>query len=380
MCVIYFVIAFASTTFHSFGFTDCKSSLTHTLPYINHRIQKLCEQDFLWRTVLLRLLKREPYLWEEGVHRVLKGCRRESRRISADTNESVSNKKQKLAAQKREGEVEENGESPTSQRREPKSEEKTKSKKSHEESLIDNTVEQMILLSQKQCQSTSPKQNKLGLHITKNKSHLCLFQQTVSTHLRQTHPIFYMPGTVRLGCVFGLHFFEPRYRVLISEVMSSYPVGFRTGDVIDASTEGRFPEFVYAHVAPLAPTNPACIVQVRQCHIYPDGTADVLLMPVAYVWMERVWERPNSGGLACGRVVRMGKEASRALERSLWGSTRLDSADWETNGHGNNEEEDEDDVIVDGEGVRGSIHAILAYLAAREQGMQEFENSENNQE
>jgi hypothetical protein len=123
-----------------------------------------------------------------------------------------------------------------------------------------------------------------------------------------------MTGVVRLGHTFGLHFFEPRYRLLIAEVMRGWPELARHGATIVARADGRFPTFVYAHVAPLAPGTPACLVQVRQCVIHRDGSADVLLVPVSYVWLERIWERPHSGRLFEAQCLKMGREQARSME------------------------------------------------------------------
>lgn len=150
-----------------------------------------------------------------------------------------------------------------------------------------------------------------------------VFRYISSRYLRSTGPVFFMPGIVRLGDPFSLHFFEPRYRLLISEVMAPYHVRFRRGEPICLDSQHRqFPRFIYANHSPLQPTTPACIVEVRQCLIHPNGTADVHLTPTAYIWLERVWERLNSGGLAVARAIRMGKSASRALEESAIASQR----------------------------------------------------------
>lgn len=145
-----------------------------------------------------------------------------------------------------------------------------------------------------------------------------MHRRVVDTYIRVTYPVFYMTGAVRLGRDIGLHFFEPRYRLLIAEVMQDWPVSARQGGTIATLTQGRnrgrLPTFVYAHMAPLAPTTPACLVQVRQCVIHPDGSADVLLTPVSYVWIERVWERPNSGRLCEATCLRMGRDEAQQME------------------------------------------------------------------
>lgn len=75
------------------------------------------------------------------------------------------------------------------------------------------------------------------------------------------------------------------------------------------------PTFIHAHQSPLRRNTPATIVQVQHCAIAPDGSADVLLYPLAYVWLEKIWERPGTGGLIEARGIRMGKEAADAHER-----------------------------------------------------------------
>jgi len=45
-----------------------------------------------------------------------------------------------------------------------------------------------------------------------------------------------------------------------------------------------------------------------------DGSADVFLHPIAYIWIDEVWERPGTGGLFEARGIRMGKEVSESYE------------------------------------------------------------------
>mmetsp|Transcript_14820 Transcript_14820/g.22643 ORF Transcript_14820/g.22643 Transcript_14820/m.22643 type:complete len:163 (-) Transcript_14820:186-674(-) len=161
-----------------------------------------------------------------------------------------------------------------------------------------------------------------------------------------------MTGAVRLGQPFGLHFFEPRYRLLIAEVMQNWPESARRGESIVASSRGLLPTFIYAHMSPLAPTTPACLVQVRNCMIHPDGSADVMLTPVAYVSLEQVWERPNSRGLFEASCLRMGRLQTLQIERQVSGAAE-------------NESENEFHQFIHS---RGALHAIISHLlAAQEQ-------------
>jgi hypothetical protein len=188
-----------------------------------------------------------------------------------------------------------------------------------------------------------------------------IHRRVVDTYIRVTGPVFYMTGALRLGRDIGLHFFEPRYRLLIAEVMRDWPVSARQGGPIGALTHGgdgrggRLPTFIYAHMAPLAPTTPACLVQVRQCIIHPDGSADVLLTPVSYVWLERVWERPNSGRLCSATCLRMGREQARQMEYQVHRGG---------GGAGGGRGSNAIDVMQADNLSRGNLNALLSYILA----------------
>mmetsp|Transcript_27014 Transcript_27014/g.41029 ORF Transcript_27014/g.41029 Transcript_27014/m.41029 type:complete len:321 (+) Transcript_27014:194-1156(+) len=194
-----------------------------------------------------------------------------------------------------------------------------------------------------------------------------IFQSIFETHIRFTGPVFYMRGMVRLGQAFGLHFFEPRYRLLIAEVMRDWPESARRGELIAASTQRRLPTFIYAHMSPLAPATPACLVQVHSCMIHPDGSADVMLTPVAYVSLERVWERSNSGRLFQATCLRMGQSQSRQIE-----SQQINDV-MENEFH---------QFAVNGEGIlnirsRGALNAIISHLVAAQEQDEEQDEIDN---
>jgi hypothetical protein len=170
------------------------------------------------------------------------------------------------------------------------------------------------LLNLYACDATSPHFVRLvheGLH---EPGYMQVFRLVVERYLRFTGPVFMMSGVVRLGEPIGLHFFEPRYRLLIRQVMEGFAVDVPSGYVYPRANDGEYPTFCYAHMAPFAPTTPACLVEVRQCTIHANGSADVMLMPVAFVWMETLSEVPNTGRLHHAQCLRMGHEDSRALE------------------------------------------------------------------
>jgi hypothetical protein len=123
-------------------------------------------------------------------------------------------------------------------------------------------------------------------------------------------PIFYMPcRRLEVGIPLALHFFEPRYRLLIQMVMEGYPTELSDGRLIPNHVP-NLPTFVYAHVPSFQQGSRACLVQVHRCMIDPnDGTANVWLMPVAFVKMERVWEGSNQAGLRYAQCVRLSSSA-----------------------------------------------------------------------
>lgn len=178
-----------------------------------------------------------------------------------------------------------------------------------------------------------------------------IYQLVFREHIRCRGKVFYMDSEMKLGEPYGLHLFEPRYRILISEVMSRFPLNARRGGRIIPRLPGlpptrgtvmdddlkaitlelveknestvenfRLPRFIHAHQSPLRRNTPATIVQVLNCDISGDGSADVVLKPLSYIWLEKVVERPFSGGLYEATGIRMGAEATAAYER--WSGMR----------------------------------------------------------
>lgn len=194
-----------------------------------------------------------------------------------------------------------------------------------------------------------------------------LFRHIVSCYLRFSSQAFIMPGEAIRGQEIILHFFEPRYRLLIREVMEGYTADGEGNVSIAVGNEEQkpYPSFVYACHGTLAPRSPACIVELRRCVVLPDGRADVVLVPCAHVFIETVNERPNSGGLFDVRSIRMGKMASDAVENSMQRHRRH----WINNQTGMGEENYwVEGGTVNGRRVRGSIHAVMAFLEARPGG------------
>lgn len=196
---------------------------------------------------------------------------------------------------------------------------------------------------------------------------MTVYHSVVQNYIRFTAPVFYMRQNMRLGEEFGLHFFEPRYRLLIAEVMENWPSAIR-GEPIVADKYGNFPSFIYVNYNSVAPSSRAFIVHVRQCYIHPGGRADVLLMPVAHVQLEHIWDRPNSGRLYMARAVRLGKAESQRTEdafnrRFVTSRSALHMP--------------EEWISSQSEILRGGLASIITYLVAGQGHINVTEENEN---
>lgn len=331
---------------------DSHSTLTHTLPLVSKQFHKLTlNHDLYWKHALLRLVHKQPSLWEEGMTRVIFDAKcDELREVIMERNRSRTTVRRRDKRTR-------DGQSNQQQQPKPQSvlESKTSaSQPSDPDSPSDSNTTPSLSNNEKLLQEACTAIQSHPPHhhtATPSGTYQCLHQSIVLQHIRYQAPVFCMPTAVRLGEPFGLHFFEARYRLLISEVMANYPVSARRGGPIIPMVPGLFPPdrihgqtrvmdddikasildlleknesllekyqlptFIFAHQTPVRRNTPATIVQVQHCAVAPDGSADVLLKPLSYVWLEEIWERPGTGGLIEARGIRMGTEASEAYER-----------------------------------------------------------------
>jgi len=328
----------ADTPFEMVG-GDNPTSLTHTLPLVSKQFHRLTKQhDIFWENALLRLVKQE-YLWEDGMKRFVFDSKCDKIRSDILKRNHNRNRRDKRTKNNQ------------LQQQQTRAEAVQMNASSNVENLksdnTDNTTKEETLLKQA-CDAIEayPPRNHTA---SSSGIHQCIYKSIVNHHLRYQGPVFYMPSAIRLGSPYGLHFFEPRYRLLMSEVMAPYPVSARRGERIspmvpslipnnslrhngddddikadllnvleqNQSLLGKYqlPSFIHAHQSPLRKNTPATIVQVRQCMVSRDGSADVYLEPIAYIWIDQVFERPGTGGLYEAQGIRMGKEASETYER-----------------------------------------------------------------
>jgi hypothetical protein len=144
-----------------------------------------------------------------------------------------------------------------------------------------------------------------------------IYQDVVSKHLRFKGPVFMKSGQVVLGEAYTLHISEPRYRLMIAQVMKDQPAEALAGGPVQGE-----PIFLHANRNPLAPKTPAVLVQVVRCQLHADGSADIVCMPRHYVWIERVWlER---GRLFYAQSLRMTALATRQMHQLVQSETMAD--------------------------------------------------------
>uniref|UniRef100_A0A7S3Q019 Uncharacterized protein n=1 Tax=Chaetoceros debilis TaxID=122233 RepID=A0A7S3Q019_9STRA len=241
-----------------------KSTLTHVLPLVSKQFYAISRNsDYIWKGIMTRLLKNESNLWEAALESFL------------DTNPSPPNV--------------------------------DSSKHDNDPGCILTKARTSI----RNIIATEKIQNPYyGEHGE-------MFTILLNEHIRYSSPLFYMPDdSIQINSAFGLHFFEPRYRRLIREVMAPYPERFRNG--IECSEENGLPSpptFIYANRSPLRRGSLACIVKVLQCDIHENGTADVMMMPIETVRVELVWEQVDVGDhLYFAKAIRVTEKEQREIE------------------------------------------------------------------
>jgi len=149
-------------------------------------------------------------------------------------------------------------------------------------------------------------------HLNRALSYKALYKLVMTTHIQFDAPVFIMPCHLRIGEAYGLHLFEPRYRIMIRDLMNACenPEEASNGGQIRIrrSSDGvrRPPLLIHACLGSrLAPGEGACLVQVIWCNTYEYGTADVRLLPVAWCRLDRIWVRPNAGHLFYAKAMRL---------------------------------------------------------------------------
>jgi len=246
-------------------FEDGRSTMTDVLPYVSKKIYFILKNsDYLWKLALIRLVSHDPLYWVSGLqHFILKHSSDMTRHNERCNNEDSYPSRS---------------------------------------DLIKESI-RILSASEINDQHGDSFSNAAGTKLLHHRLFKWIFKWIKTMSI--TSPLFHMPGNVRLGSTFGLHFFEPRYRTLIGEVMAPFPPSARQGETISPTSSGAVPTFIYANCRRLAIGATVTVVQVTHCEIFHDGTADVELKPMSYARISQVWERPDSGRLCEASALKL---------------------------------------------------------------------------
>ena len=250
-------------SFHRFG------TLTHVLPLVCKRFHLLCSQsDVLWTESLERLMGLRNscarsdigscVLWEAGIASFVDA-------ISNDVNSATP------------AEDYINGSGDVS---------------------LDAEHDKVLRLIAKACDC----RNKKERQSQKRSVALEVFQQVLIHHKPVCLPVFSMFYPVSIGEEISIRLFEPRYRLLITEIMVGRSDREKSGFPLSAPR----PRFLFACRSDDW-DRAACIMEVRRCVIHQYGVADISIVPVAWTILESLTTRPESGGLLDGTLLRSPK-------------------------------------------------------------------------
>jgi len=232
-----------------------EGSLTATLPLVNKEFSIFASLDFFWEPILKRQLlnKHHGMLWKEGLRKLLP--------YDIDMN----------------GVNDDNDDN------------------NNESSRILDSVVQTI---------NEQFENSL--------TYRDIYKKVSLTHIYFRAPVFRMPCHLKIGEIIALHLFEPRYRVMIHDLINECenPIEASNGGKIRIGRrDGVLNPPVFIHQccggSRLEPGDIACLVQIVWVNIYHNGTADVRLLPIAWVRLDRIWIRHNVGHLFYATAYRL---------------------------------------------------------------------------
>ena len=146
------------------------------------------------------------------------------------------------------------------------------------------------LLTPQHASKTAPEQiAALRQHVNVSSSKN-LYQVMLNEHIRGRLPVFFMPMEFdEQDPRYQLHFFEPRYRIMMAELMREPQHATRDGPVFLHIVDIRGPR-----------AKVAALIRVVDCAFAPDGRSVADLELVGSVRLRRCWERPQSMGLYYG--------------------------------------------------------------------------------
>lgn len=112
-----------------------------------------------------------------------------------------------------------------------------------------------------------------------------------------TAPLFLMGGVVPPTIMqsMNLHLFEPRYRLMIAEIMNNRPVRDTSGNLIPSPR----PRFLMSSglSAPLVAGDPVFVVEILRCRVKNDGRALITIQCVRQTRLQSMYVRQNGFSL-----------------------------------------------------------------------------------
>ncbi|KAL3905033.1 MAG: hypothetical protein SGILL_009840 [Bacillariaceae sp.] len=148
-------------------------------------------------------------------------------------------------------------------------------------------------------------------HLNEALTYNQLYRKVFNAHIRFDAPVFMMPSHLRIGEAYGLHLFEPRYSIMIRNLIDATrnPAQAGSGERIEYGSQGGVitpPLLIHANLGSrLSPGECACLVQVIQCEIFERGNANVRLLPVCWVRLDRIWIRAGEAHLFYAKATRL---------------------------------------------------------------------------
>jgi hypothetical protein len=237
-----------------------RAPLTHSLNQVNRNFRKWCSSDLFWKDAIIRMISREPKLWNTALQniRIIHG--RESNKQSCFDGTGKESKK-------------------------------------HLDSAAFSCLQQLMLPT------------------ARIPHYKALYETVVNQYLRFKGPVVYMPGQVAMGQDYELQFVEYGDRVMIAEILKKT----NNNNTASSSTSPPPVYFIHANRSPLEPTIPAVLVKILHCEMLPNGSVHVQVHPVHYIWLERIWieRRKENDGLPLfyAQSLKMGRHVTDQMNR-----------------------------------------------------------------
>lgn len=139
-----------------------------------------------------------------------------------------------------------------------------------------------------------------------------LYRSIMTMELLITAPVFIMRMGLPAGgsleaqpvvVSYQLNFFEPRYILMIDDLMEGQPPeSWRNGEIVDNLY------FIHANQG-YQLGGPALLIRLKSCQVFADRRGQLVyvvdLQVVANVRLEEEWVRPRSGGLHYAKALRL---------------------------------------------------------------------------